>query len=307
MRGDILKNIGVVGIGRVGQAVAKTLSKEGYSIIGINDIQEELANDFAKEIGSKVVTLKKLTRDSEIIFITTPDRYIKKVAKEIALFSLKNKFVIHMSGLLDSLELIDCRKKGAIIMSLHPLQAFASIQEALVNLPGSYFAFEGDKSAAGIARELVQRWQGKLITIRRELKPLYHAAACIASNYLVTLLEDAIHLLEESGFDRKLALEAVLPLVRGTINNISAKGTKDALTGPIVRGDYLTVEKHIKEISKTNNDLLMTYRVMGLRTVQHLRDTSMLNDEILDKINQTLLLNISSEGENIYGDKKYYN
>lgn len=302
-----MKNIGVIGIGRVGQAVAKTLSKEGYSIIGINDIQEGLTNDFVQEIGSKVLTLEQLTQDSEIIFITTPDRYIKKVAKEIALFNLKNKFVIHMSGLLDSLELIDCRKKGAIIMSLHPLQAFASIQEALVNLPGSYFTFEGDKSAAGIARELVQKWQGKLITIRREFKPLYHAAACIASNYLVTLLEDAIHLLEESGFDRKLAWEAMLPLVKGTINNVSAKGTKDALTGPIVRGDYLTIEKHIKEIAKSNNDLLMTYRVMGLRTVQHLRDSSMPNNKILDKINKVLLLNTSSEGRDINGDKKNCN
>lgn len=294
-----MKNIGVIGIGIVGQAVAKTLSKEGYSIIGINDIQEGLANDFVQEIGSKVLTLEQLSQDSEIIFITTPDRYIKKVAKEIALFNLKNKFVIHMSGLLDSLELIDCRKKGAIIMSLHPLQAFASIQEALVNLPGSYFTFEGDKSAAGIAKELVQRWQGKLITIRREFKPLYHAAACIASNYLVTLFEDAIRLLEASGFDRKLAWEAMLPLVKGTINNVSSKGTKDALTGPIVRDDYLTVEKHIKEIAKSNNDILMTYRVMGLRTVQHLRDNSMLNNKILDKINEALLLNISSEGRGI--------
>lgn len=302
-----MKNIGIIGIGIVGQAVAKTLLKEGCTIIGINDIQEGLANDFVQEIGSIVLTLEQLTQDSEIIFITTPDRYIKKVAKEIALFNLKNKFIIHMSGLLDSLELIDCRKKGAIIMSLHPLQAFASIQEALVNLPGSYFTFEGDKSAAEKARELVQKWQGKLITIRREFKPLYHAAACIASNYLVTLLEDAIHLLEESGFDRKLAWEAMLPLIKGTINNVSAKGTKDALTGPIVRGDYLTIEKHIKEIAKSNNDLLMTYRVMGLRTVQHLRDSSMPNNKILDKINKVLLLNTSSEGRDINGDKKNCN
>ncbi len=307
MWGAILKNIGIVGIGRVGQVVAKSLSKEGYTIIGINDIQEELANDFAQEIGSKVLTLEQLTQDSEIIFITTPDRYIKRIAKEISKFNLKNKIVIHMSGLLDSLELVDCRKKGAIIMSLHPLQAFVSTQEALVNFPGCYFAFEGDKSGTGVAKELVQRWEGKLMIIRREFKPLYHAAACIASNYLVTLLEDAIRLLEKSGFDRKLALKAVLPLVSGTINNISVKGTIDALTGPIARGDYSTVERHIKEISKTNNDLLSTYRLMGLRTAQHLRETSMLDDEILEKINQALLLNVSSKGGDIYGDKKYHN
>ena len=302
-----MKNISIIGIGRVGQAVAKTLSKKGYTILGINDIQEGLACDFGKQIGSKVLTLEQITRNSEIIFITTPDRYIKKVSKKIALFNLKNKFVIHMSGLLDSLELIDCRKKGAIIMSLHPLQSFASIKEALVNLPGCYFTFEGDKSSAGIAKELVQKWQGKLITIRKEFKPLYHAAACIASNYLVTLLEDAILLLEKSGFDRKLALEILLPLVRGTINNIYKEGTKNALTGPIVRGDYLTVKKELTEIAKSSNDILMTYRVMGLRTIQHLRDNSMLNNKILDKMNEALLLNLSSEGGKINGDKKYYN
>ena len=284
----ILKKIGVIGIGRVGQAVAAILTEKKYNIVGINDLNESLVLSFSKEIGSKKLDLGQLIRDSEIIIITTPDRFIKKIAKEIAIYNLKNKQIMHMSGSLDSSELNDCKERGAITMSLHPLQSFASTNEALINLPGSYFFYEGQKAGIEIAQELVKAFNGKMIIIKRELKPVYHSAACIASNYLVTLINEATCLMEEIGFDRQFALKVIMPLVKGTIHNISSKGTVKALTGPIARGDYLTIEKHVREISRVNKDLLSTYRMMGLRTVQLLRDTLQLEREKLDKIEKIL-------------------
>ena len=90
-----------------------------------------------------------------------------------------------------------------------------------------------------------------------EDKPLYHAAACLASNYLTTLLHNVEEIYQSLGMERQDALTAFWPLVRGTLNNIETKGTVQALTGPISRGDVGTVEKHLNAFREKLPDKVM--------------------------------------------------
>jgi predicted short-subunit dehydrogenase-like oxidoreductase (DUF2520 family) len=79
-------------------------------------------------------------------------------------------------------------------------------------------------------------------------KPLYHAGAVFASNYVVAVLEAALRLFDGAGVDRAAALEPVLALARGTLDNIAKVGIPAALTGPVERGDAGTVRLHVEAI-----------------------------------------------------------
>ena len=83
---------------------------------------------------------------------------------------------------------------------------------------------------------MVEMLGGIPLTIPTSMKPLYHAAACVACNYYITLVEVAVEMLEHSGVPREQALPALLPLLQGTLANIARVGVPGALTGPIDRG-----------------------------------------------------------------------
>jgi len=96
---------------------------------------------------------------------------------------------------------------------------------------------------------------------------IYHTAAVIASNYLVTLVKLATDLWQSFSVPPHQAAQALLPLIRGTINNIDAIGIPQCLTGPIARGDTGTVKKHLNALQKTAPNLCSTYRELGLQTI----------------------------------------
>jgi predicted short-subunit dehydrogenase-like oxidoreductase (DUF2520 family) len=98
-------------------------------------------------------------------------------------------------------------------------------------------------------------------------KVLYHTAAVFTCNYLVTLVKLAQNLWLDFGVSSKEATRAMLPLLRGTINNIDNIGLPDCLTGPIARGDLGTIEKHLSALESRNPSLLSTYKELGLQTI----------------------------------------
>ena len=121
---------------------------------------------------------------------------------------------------------------------------------------------------AAWAADLVRELGGLPFTVPEAGKPLYHAAACLASNTLTTL----IHMVEEIylslGLERSEAIRAFWPLVMGTLKNIERSGSVQALTGPISRGDAGTIDQHIRALRERLPEYLPTYREMGLLTVE---------------------------------------
>jgi hypothetical protein len=97
---------------------------------------------------------------------------------------------------------------------------------------------------------MIEDLQGTPINIEDENKALYHAAACVASNYLVTLIDFAQYLYEKAGVPDSLAVKVMMPLIEGTLSNIKELGTEQALTGPIVRGDVSTIAHHIEQLER---------------------------------------------------------
>jgi predicted short-subunit dehydrogenase-like oxidoreductase (DUF2520 family) len=170
------------------------------------------------------------------------------------------------------------------VATLHPLQSFASVDQAVSLMPGSFCTIEGDEDALPAVRGVVEDLGGILLEITAEKKTLYHAAAVAASNYLVTLIHLALELDRAAGLDGDRSLNALLPLIKGTLDNIDKKGIPDALTGPIARGDVATVSAHLKAMKKDAPGLLPLYQCLGLYTIGLARAKGTIDQNMADEL-----------------------
>ncbi|MFB3925739.1 MAG: Rossmann-like and DUF2520 domain-containing protein [Syntrophales bacterium] len=261
----------ILGMGRVGSAVGCLLRKSGYEIAAVASRSKSSAERGAFYTGARAFTrFSDAASLADCILITTSDDAIASVCNSISAEGgvRPGKKVIHMSGAggLDLLE--SARKAGAYVASIHPIQSFADIKGGIENIPGSTFGITADKEILSWSVRFVRELGGKPLLVPEEDKPLYHAAACMASNYLVALMYIVEEIYAAFGLNSSEALEAFWPLVKGTIRNIESSGTVQSLTGPISRGDIGTVVKHIGTFQKRMPSVLEVYRILGKFTAE---------------------------------------
>jgi predicted short-subunit dehydrogenase-like oxidoreductase (DUF2520 family) len=216
--------------------------------------------------------IKEAAALGDIFFLTVPDKEITKVAEALAASGhlRKGALAAHTSGALSSDVLGPLYRAGARLASMHPLQSFADVDLAISKIRRSAFVLEGGSDAVADLREIASRLTKTVLTIRSEDKPLYHAAACVASNYFVTLAWAAVKILQAIDIGEQQALAALQPLVEGTLENVFRLGPVKALTGPIARGDAGTIEHHLtalERISESMPGLPSLYVTMGLHTL----------------------------------------
>jgi predicted short-subunit dehydrogenase-like oxidoreductase (DUF2520 family) len=266
-----MQRIAIIGAGVVGTAMGYLLKNAGYSVAGIASKTLRSAKRAREFIGTGEAStdLKSVAKKADIVFITTSDDAIGKVCTRMASERAFNpeSIVFHTCGALSSEILSPARDVGAYVASFHPLQSLASVNEAVKNLIGSYFCIEGDAVALAAARKIIAVLKGKEIELKVDKKPLYHAGASVASNFLVTTVGFGLELFEAAGINRQVALKALMPLIKGTVKNIESLGIPSALTGPISRGDTGVVEDHLRVISKERPELLSLYAELGRQTV----------------------------------------
>lgn len=262
--------VGIIGAGAVGTGMGLLLSRRGYTITGVASRTLASAERAAARLNCPVFAdPETVARRSEVVFITTTDRAIGPVAAAIAARGgfRSGQTVIHMSGSLTSAVLDPARQAGALALALHPLQSCADADRAVANLPGSVFSLEGDREALPLGERLVNDLGGEYFIISPEAKPLYHAAACVASNYLVSLVDLSYRLMQAAGMTPAMAARALAPLIEGTWGNIKEKGVPWALTGPIARGDAATIAGHLQAMAARAPELEEIYRALGRYTI----------------------------------------
>nr|HID58430.1 DUF2520 domain-containing protein [Desulfobacterales bacterium] len=281
-------SLAIVGCGTVGTAMGKLLSDAGYRVMGVVSRRLETARKAARTIGVSTYSTNpwEVTKEADIIFITTPDKAITPTCEAIVNHKgfKKGAVVIHCSGAHSSDILSSARRLEAYVASLHPLQSFASVDQALKIVHGSVCTIEGDEPALHVVRQLVSDLGGILVEISPKGKTLYHAAAVTASNYLVTLIDMALQLNGAIGIARETSFKALFPLIKGTLKNIEAIGIPAALTGPIARGDIDTVTDHLNAIKKDVPELIPLYKTLGLFTVNIAVAKGTLSPEIAHKM-----------------------
>lgn len=259
--------LGFIGAGTVGTALAVRLSSKDYRVIAVSSRSQTSARKLAQAVsGCHALNSNQAVADTaELIFITTPDDAIASVASEIQWH--RGQSVVHCSGALSTDILESAKKLGVQVGAFHPLQTFASVKQAIENIPGSTFAVEAEEPLLSILKDMATTLDGHWIELKANDKVVYHAAAVIACNYLVTLVKLATDLWQSFNIPQSQAAQALLPLIRGTIHNIDTVGIPQCLTGPIARGDIETIKKHLDALQKVAPALLSTYQELGLQTI----------------------------------------
>ncbi|HEY8467840.1 MAG TPA: DUF2520 domain-containing protein [Solirubrobacterales bacterium] len=234
----------VVGRGRAGGAIAGAARAAGL------DVALAGRADAAAQ-----------TTDAAIVLLCVPDDAIAAAAETVAGADPAPRFVGHTSGASGLDELAPATAAGAQAFSLHPLQTIPSPE---TDLAGAPCAIAGETAEAeGVARALAERLGMEPFAVPEESRAAYHAAASMASNFLIALQESAAELMRAAGVEDPRA--ALAPLVLRTAANWSEAGA-EALTGPIARGDEGTVRRHLEALREHAPHLASLYEELAERT-----------------------------------------
>lgn len=234
-----------------------------------------------------------LENPPDFLFICTQDSEIARVCEHLSAYGnrLHATQIIHCSGALSLEPLSSLITYGCRIGSMHPLQAFPhpKAQQAFFNCP---IAIEGDDDVANMLLEFAEQLGAKPFRLHLGAKAKYHAAACIASNYLVTLAHISTALFEEAGVSASQSRALSQALMRSSFEHISTKPNfQSALSGPIQRGETQTIEKHIKSLA--DSVYAKVYTELGKHTLALTKHSAQKKREILEAIQHKDTLGIA--------------
>ena len=258
---------GVTGAGKVGASFVKAFGAAGLRCAGIYG--GAYADKKAKLLGVPLVTPGEMAQRADVIFICVSDRAIGEAAKNLAAeavhsgIDVRGKFAYHVSGSAQCNVLAPLAELGMETGSLHPLQSFAAPRDSLANIG---MAVDGTPKAQDLAQDLARLVGAVPFNVPAEERAAYHAAACFCSNYAVTVVALAQKLLSRWAASEEEAFKLLLPLFNGTANNLQNTDTAgQALTGPIARGDAVTVKAHLAALPQ---EFLSAYCALGRETVK---------------------------------------
>lgn len=288
------QSVGFIGAGRLATALAPALHSAGYGVTAIWSRSLGKAARVADAIPDcKVSTSGQEVVDrTAMVFVAVPDDAIKTVVTGLNWSSSKS--VVHCSGAAGLDVLTSATRQGAMVGSFHPLQTF-SASSSTATFAGITVVVDGDHELREVLSRIAVDLGGTPRIVAADHRPLYHAAAVMASNYLVTLAEQVVQLSATYGWTRGEALEAFLPLMRGTMANLEQDGLPGALTGPIARGDVGTVTGHVKALSRVSAEIGSLYSHLGLATIRIAAEKNPAVDAELDQISNCLLESIGKE------------
>jgi len=274
--------IAIIGSGRVALSLGRVLFDRGAPVVGVAGRDPERTRAAAEFIGIDAVDFEAIPSLARRVLIAVSDAAIIEVATHLANAGFKNGIALHTAGSRGPEALAPLATAGVSTGVLYPLQTFPTHVHGVRSLPGTYFALTGDEPATAWAREIVELIPGHILSAQPAQWGLYHAAAVMASNYQVTLMDAALEALGRAGVTQNDALAALAPLARATLDNVLRLGPQAALSGPISRGDAETVCRNreaLRAVSPATQDL---YRAAALRTIPIARRQGLADSAIAE-------------------------
>lgn len=260
-------SIAVIGLGRVGPVLSRALHAAGYAIVAVSSRDSRKAAMIAAAVGAAAMSPRDAVRAADLVLLTISDDALGLVARELAAAGAwqPGRYVVHASGASPASVLSPAAAAGAQVGAFHPLAAIATPDMSLP--PGLAFGIEAELPLWDMLRDMALALDGQPLRLAPDDKTLYHAAAVIASNYTVTLAALATQLLERLGATPEHSLHALLPLMRTTLDNLERQGLPDALTGPLIRGDVGTVQRHLRALDQAAPNVAALYRCLAHGTL----------------------------------------
>ena len=266
----------LVGAGPVATALAGALRLGGVPVLGLWARRSAPARVAGSTAGVAAFSSAPpdILLETEVVILAVRDPAITEVAQMLLGTGLINRrhVLLHCGGAAPAHDVLGpVAGKVAGIGTLHPLSAIADAKLAMRTLKGTVFGVEGDEIGRAMASKLVAAISGVVLQLDGTQMAAYHAAAAMASNYVVALIDAAAAVLATVGIAPDRAARALVPLAEGALRNIaiqgSTGGTTGGLTGPVRRGDLTTVSRHLEAI-RERPELAEIYRVVARRAVE---------------------------------------
>lgn len=244
-----MKKITIIGVGKVGSALAIELSGKGFEIAALVDrnltrLKKIKSLCKCKEI---FVSLNSdVVKNSDVFIICLKDDDIKKYIKKIYRYNFKGKILLHTSGLLTS-DVFKILNAGiANTGTFHPAQTFTKLSFRNYRLLSDiYFGIEGGKNATDFIKLVVKKLKSDYVLIPKRKKALYHISCVVSSNFLIANFYLLKQFSKSLNIKESKFLEILRPLFYNTAGNIHHEGVLDSLTGPVSRGDINTINSHL--------------------------------------------------------------
>jgi predicted short-subunit dehydrogenase-like oxidoreductase (DUF2520 family) len=264
--------LGFVGSGRAARSLARSLARRGHRLLVAR--RGDSAELLSADVGAELLDAAEAMGAADVIILAVPDGRVAGLAAELAAEARpgevarpgEGRVVLHLAGSLGLEVLAPLAAAGYATAAMHPLQVLSGWRIA----PGTTFAVEADEAARPLVSRLVADLDGVEIALPAGARVAYHTAAVIAANLGMTLLAEAVDILEEHGIDRDQALQGLSGLVRGGLEASLDSGLPAALTGPVTRGDAATVAAHLAVLA-ADPDLHAAYLAVSRLALRQAR------------------------------------
>lgn len=282
--------VGLVSAGRVGTAVGAALERRGHVVsAALARSEGSSALAAARVPEARTVTdPAEVARTCELLVLAVPDSALPGVVAELARTGAvrPGHIVLHTAGATGWSVLAPFHELGAVVVAAHPAMTFTGREADLDRLEGCSWAVTApDEVGRTVGQMLVMETGGLPVAVDESSRALYHAALAHGANHLVTLVNDAVEALSAAlarhpdggvagdpdgmlgGDPDELARRMLAPLLRAALDNALASGDA-ALTGPVMRGDAVTVARHLDVLEELDGGLVDGYRALALRTAR---------------------------------------
>lgn len=280
--------IGIVGAGAVGTTLGVALTRAGWPIAAVASRDAGRRERFRALVPTAraFAEAAALVDEVELILVAVPDDAIAPLAASIRMYG--GQAMVHTSGALGAEVLAPAMAAGTQVGGFHPLVAFADVDRAVLALRGATIAIEGDDDLAALLATMAEALGAVPVRLAPGSKAAYHAAAVLAAGGFVALLDAIAELGRVAGLDEAGSLTIYGGLIEQTLGNAQALGIREALTGPIARGDVGTLRAHLLELRHSAPAVLDLYRAAALRELDLATGRGLLAPEVAFELRESL-------------------
>lgn len=260
--------VGVVGAGRVGSVLGAALIRAGHRVVATSGVSRESVRRAERHLpGAERLPVDQVVERAQLVLLAVPDDVLAGLIEGLADTGgwRAGQLVAHVSGAHGVDILAPATRAGALPLALHPVMTFTDRPEDVDRLAGVSFGVTAPEPLRPVAEALVVEMGGEPVWVPESARPLYHASLTVASNHLVTLVNDSMTLLDGAGVAEPARL--VAPLLSAALDNVLRLGDA-ALTGPVSRGDVATVTSHVQTLARRAPEVLPSYLAMARRTAE---------------------------------------
>ena len=296
-------NIGFIGAGRLGKALAWSFTAAGLPVTAVasgsansrnpsdptsgSTIGSTSARELADAIpGCEAMAAQAVVDCCDLIFLATPDSAITSACA--ALRWHPGVSVVHCSGVTEVDALQAARDQGAAIGGFHPMQTFGDPAAAVASLPGSTITIEAEEPLNATLVALVGQLGCRVNRLPPGMRARYHASAGFTSQFINALFAEAARVWESWGATEAEALQAMLPMARGTLASIESAGIARGMPGPVSRGDVGSVEKHVAALAGLSEHSLNFYRTLCGSTIPLALERGSINQDTASRLRDVL-------------------